>query len=77
MSPARRAITEDRAAFIARSHACPDCLEYSFKKIIVKSAPASHRKDLKVQWVVQRVCGVCGLDQEMGIAADGEIVYGG
>jgi hypothetical protein len=30
-----------------------------------------------VQWVVQRVCGVCGLDQEMGIAADGEIVYGG
>lgn len=78
MSPARkRIVTEDRAALIARSHACSNCLEYSFKKIAVKSAPAPHRRDLQIQWVVQRVCGICGLDQEMGIAADGDIVYGG
>ncbi len=76
MSPAKRAISKDRAAFVARSHACPQCLEYSFKKIVVRLAPASHRKDLNVQWVVQRVCGVCGLDQEMGLASDGEVVYG-
>lgn len=75
MSPTKRAISEDRAAFIARSHACPQCLEYSFKRITVKPAPASHKKDLNVLWIVQRICGVCGLDQEMGIAADGEMVY--
>lgn len=77
MSPTRRAISKDRAAFIARSHACTQCLEYSFKKITVKAAPASHKKSLSVAWVVDRVCGICGLDQEMGIAADGDIVYGG
>jgi hypothetical protein len=78
MSPLRRrTVTEDRAALIARSHACTNCLEYSFKKISVKAAPARHRRDLQVQWLVQRVCGVCGLEQEMGIAADGDVVYGG
>lgn len=74
--PASRTITQERAARVARAHACPHCLEYSFKKVSVKRAPSSHKEDLKTVWVVSRVCGVCGLDQELGLDADGEIVYG-
>ncbi|MGQ0647389.1 MAG: hypothetical protein ACT4P7_07435 [Gemmatimonadaceae bacterium] len=75
--PIARSISEERAAKIARSHACSHCLEYSFKKITVRKPPASHQKELKTSWLVTRVCGVCGLEQEMGIDAKGEIVYGG
>ncbi len=69
-------ITHERASRIARAHACPHCLEYSFKKVTIRRAPASHKKDLKTHWIVARVCGVCGLDQELGLDAEGEIVYG-
>lgn len=75
--PAAKAISQDRAGKVARGHACAHCLEYSFKKVAVKRAPATHQDDLKTYWIVNRVCGVCGLDQELGIDADGEIVYGG
>lgn len=76
MAP-ERSISEERAGRVARSHACSHCLEYSFKKVSVKRAPPSHRKDLKTAWIVTRTCGVCGLQQELGIDAEGEIVYGG
>lgn len=72
-----RPITQERAARISRGHACSQCLEYSFKKVTIRRAPASHKRDLKTYWVVTRVCGVCGLDQELGLDAEGEIVYGG
>jgi transcription elongation factor Elf1 len=75
--PERKPISEERARRIARSHACPTCQEYSFKKIVVKRAPTSHAKDLKTYWAIVRVCGVCGLDQEMGLDAEGELVYAG
>jgi len=75
--PASRGITQERAAKVARSHACTHCLEYSFKKITVKRAPASHHPDLKTLWIAVRTCGVCGLEQEMGIDAGGDVVYGG
>jgi hypothetical protein len=70
-----KVITRERAERIARSHACTHCLEYSFKKLTVKPASAEHRKELKAAWHVQRVCGVCGLEQEIGLDADGDIVY--
>ena len=75
--PTARGISQDRAARIARSHACTHCLEYSFKKVSVHRAPPSHKKELKTAWIAVRVCGVCGLEQEMGIDDKGEIVYGG
>jgi transcription elongation factor Elf1 len=75
--PAAKSISQDRAARIARSHACTHCLEYSFKKVTVRRAPVSHQKELKTAWIAVRVCGVCGLEQEMGIDGQGEIVYGG
>ena len=74
---AGRTITQERAERIARSHACPHCLEYSFKKLKVRRAPASHKEELKTVWIAARTCGVCGLEQELGLDAHGEIVYGG
>lgn len=68
-------ITRERAERIARSHACEHCQEYSYKKVSVKPASASHRKTFKEVWHVVAICGVCGLEQELGIAEDGEIIY--
>jgi transcription elongation factor Elf1 len=68
-------ITRERAERIARGHACERCGEYTNKKLIVKPATAAVADELKVTWVVTKVCGVCGLNQEVGIDEDGEIVF--
>ena len=68
-------ITRERAERIARSHACENCREYSYKKIKVMEPSASHRKEFNEAWHVVLVCGVCGLEQELGIADDGDIIY--
>jgi hypothetical protein len=73
--PARKSITKDRAVLIARSHACEHCREYSFKRLVVKPASAAHRSALQAVWHVERTCGVCGLEQELGLDADGDIVF--
>jgi hypothetical protein len=73
--PARRSITRERAERIARGQACSHCLEYSFKKVLVHPSSESHRKALAEVWHAVKVCGVCGLEQELGIDADGDIVY--
>jgi hypothetical protein len=69
------AITQERAARIARSLACEHCLEYSFKRLVVRPATAGYDVELKVSWLVDRVCGVCGMAQEIALDAEGEIVY--
>jgi hypothetical protein len=68
-------ITRERAEKIARSHACEQCREYSYKKLKVSPASAGHRKQFKEAWHVVAVCGICDLEQELGIADDGEILY--
>jgi hypothetical protein len=40
---------------IARSHPCPQCREYSFKRLSVEPAPDSHKAELKTLWVVRRL----------------------
>ncbi len=70
-------ITRERAERIARSHACERCGEYSYKKMAVKPATDAHYKEFNEVWHAVKVCGVCGLHQEMGIDADGDIVYVG
>jgi hypothetical protein len=70
-------ITQDRAERIAKAHACEICGEYSYKKISVKPAPKGHREALRVAWVATKVCGVCDTQQEVGLDAEGEIVYVG
>ncbi|MEO8564525.1 MAG: hypothetical protein ABI601_20795 [bacterium] len=68
-------ITSERAERIARAHACERCGEYTYKKLSVKPATAAVAEELKVAWVVTKVCGVCGLNQEVGIDEDGDIVF--
>ena len=70
------AIDQARAERIARSHPCERCQEYNFKKLVVKPAGASHRSELGAVWVAFRRCGVCGLDSEVALDADGDILYG-
>jgi hypothetical protein len=68
-------ITIERAERIARAHPCEQCGEYSYKRISVKPASPEHQKELKEAWHVIKVCGVCGLYQELGIDEEGEILY--
>jgi hypothetical protein len=68
-------ITRERAERIARAHACENCGEYSFKKLVVKPASASLRDELNAVWVATKICGVCGLQQELGLDEDGDIVF--
>ncbi len=70
-------ITQERAERIAKAHACEQCGEYSYKKVAVKPAPKSQRDALKVAWVATKVCGVCGVQQEVGMDAEGDIIYVG
>lgn len=68
-------ITRERAERIARAHPCELCGEYSYKRITVKPASPEHQKELNEAWHVTKVCGVCGLHQELGIDEEGEILY--
>ena len=75
MTDLAKTITRERAERIARSHACEHCQEYSYKKVTVRPASAEHQREFNEAWHAVKVCGVCGLHQEMGIDAEGDIVY--
>jgi hypothetical protein len=72
---ADEAISRERAERIARSQHCPQCLEYSFKKLVVRPASASQREAYNAVWLVHRVCGVCRLEEEIALDAEGDVVY--
>ena len=72
-----QAITRERAERIARAHACENCGEYSYKRLVVKPASEGLRKQFNEAWHVVKVCGVCDMHQEMGIDDDGDIAYVG
>jgi hypothetical protein len=69
------AISEARALMIARSHHCVRCQEYSYKRVQVKPASPALREELNEVWHAVLVCGVCGLQQELGIDDDGDVLY--
>lgn len=69
------AITRERAERIARAHPCENCGEYSFKKLVVKPASPALLADLHAVWVAVKTCGVCGLQQELGLDEDGDVVF--
>ena len=73
--PAKSVISKDRAERVAKAHACEHCGEYSYKKLAVREPTAMQRKELKEAWHAVKVCGVCGLEQEMGIDAEGDVLY--
>ena len=62
---------------IARSHHCARCWEYSYKRVQVKPASAALREEFNEMWHASLVCGVCGLEQELGIDDEGEVLYVG
>lgn len=62
---------------IARAHACENCGEYSYKKLVVKPASSALKRELGVAWHAVKVCGVCGMQQELGIDDEGEILFVG
>jgi len=68
-------ITRERAEKIARAHACEHCGEYNYRKLTVKPATKKGRTELKEAWIAKKTCGVCGLQAEMGIDQEGEIVW--
>lgn len=72
-----KAITLQRAEMIAKSHACDNCGEYSYKRVSVKPASKDQQEALGVSWLAQKVCGVCNAHLELGIDAEGDIVYSG
>jgi transcription elongation factor Elf1 len=72
-----KSLTRQRAERIARSHACIQCNEYSYKKLTVKPASAEHRAEFGETWHVVAVCGICGVHQELGIDDEGDILYAG
>jgi hypothetical protein len=69
------AITEARAVMVARSHHCVRCQEYSYKRLQVKPASPQLREELGEEWHATLLCGVCGLHQELGIDAEGDVLY--
>ena len=70
-----RPITRERAERIAKAHACENCGEYTYKRVSVKPAPKHLRDTLAVAWSVEKICGVCGAHHELGINAEGDIVF--
>jgi hypothetical protein len=71
------AITRERAERIARSHACENCREYSYKRVSVKPASAAHKAEFNELWHAVAVCGICGAENDLGIDEEGQIIYAG
>jgi hypothetical protein len=69
------AISRERAERVARAHACTGCLEYSYRRVKLEPADPRVRDALQVEWRAVLVCGVCGREQELGIDADGDVVF--
>jgi hypothetical protein len=69
-------IDQARAERIGRSYACGRCHEYSFKRLVVRPAASTHNTELGAAWIVTRTCGVCDLNEELALDAEGDLVYG-
>lgn len=70
-----KSITKERAEKVAKAHACEHCGEYSYKKLTIKPAAPSHQKEFGEVWHCTKICGVCGMEMDLGIDGEGEIVY--
>jgi hypothetical protein len=68
-------IPQERAERIARAHACIGCKEYNYRKLTVREASAALQQQFGERWHAVLICGVCGVEQELGIDNEGDIVY--
>ena len=62
---------------MARPVACVRCQEYSYRKVSVYPASEEHQRELGVLWEARLICGVCGLEQMLGIDEEGDVAYVG
>lgn len=74
---AEKKLSKERALLIAKGHACAHCKEYTYRRLTVKVAPKAIAEELGVVWVATKLCGVCEYKEEIGIAADGDVVFSG
>ncbi len=70
-------ISRERAERIARGQACAKCGEYTYKRLVVRPAPDSILDELHAVWIAEMTCGVCGLQQELGLDEDGDVMFAG
>ena len=70
-------IPKERAERVAKAHACERCGEYSYKRVKVKAATRQQEEEQGIAWMAEKVCGVCDAHLELGIDAEGDIVYVG
>ena len=75
--PMTEVIPRGRAELIARAHACVRCGEYSFKRFTMRPASEAQREALHVVWIARKTCGVCDVEQEVGLDAEGDIIFAG
>jgi len=68
-------ISRDRAERIAKAHPCVRCRERSYKTLRLRTPLPAHRETFGEVWHAVLECGVCGTQQELGIDAEGSIVY--
>ncbi len=50
--------------------------EYNFKKLKVRRASEATNAAIGEVWHATKTCGVCGMQNEIGIDAEGDIIYG-
>ncbi|MEO5814601.1 MAG: hypothetical protein ABIT20_04905 [Gemmatimonadaceae bacterium] len=70
-------MTKERAERIARGHACERCGEYTIKQLSVKPTLSAIVDTLGAVWLATKTCGVCELQQDLGIDEEGDIVVVG
>ncbi len=68
-------INRERAERIVKAHACENCGEYSYKKLTVKPVTPELTKDSGEAWHALKTCGVCGMEHEMGLDVEGNVLY--
>ena len=70
-------ISSERAERIAKAHACENCGEYSYKQLRVKPGAGRLRDEMGVAWHITKTCGVCGMQPELGLDEEGDVVFSG
>lgn len=68
-------ISKAMAERVARAHGCVRCGEYSYKKVKIVEATPEAVAQFREAWHVLLRCGVCGVESELGLDDEGEVLY--
>lgn len=70
-----RVIDEERAERIARAHGCVRCGERNYKRVKVVPVSGGAPGEFEAAWRALLRCGVCGVESEVGLDAEGDVLY--